>query len=358
VGRGLAIAAAGMVVSAVLAGCGGSDEEDGGAPFVGVILPDTKSSQRWTDVDPKNFEQAFARAGIPVSIQNAHGSAEVFRRIGTEMINAGARVLIITGPDVRAGGDVIALAHANQIPVIDYDRPTLEGGADYYVGFDPEQIGEILGYGLTRCIQLKRMGNPMVAALNGAPEDSNATLNKSGYDRILQDRIDDGAYMKGPDQYVPDWSGAAARGIFLQMLQQQPRINAVLAGNDDLAGAVVKVLRERGLNGRVPVTGQDATLEGLQNVLAGDQCMTVYKKIKPEAYTAANLAAKLYRGEKPQVGSVFKDPVSGATVPFASLPPMTIDAATVKDVVADGFVTKAALCTGKYVALCNKYGVK
>jgi D-xylose transport system substrate-binding protein len=358
VGRGLAIAAAGMVVSAVLTGCSSSGEDSGGEPRVGVILPDTESSQRWTDADPKNFERAFAQAGVAVEIQNANGSAEAFRRIGEEMINSGAKVLILTDPGSGAARDVIEKAHARKIPTIDYDRFTIDGGADYYVGFDPEQIGEMLGYGLTRCIQQKGIANPMVAALNGAPEDSNATLNKNGYDRILQDRIDDGAYMKGPDQFVPEWSGKAGREIFLQMMKQQPRISAVLAGNDSLAAAVVKVLRERGLNGKVPVTGQDATVEGLRNVLAGDQCMTVYKKIQPEAYTAANLAAKLFRGERPQVGAQFRDPVSGANVPFASLPPMTIDATTVKEVVADGFVTKKALCTGKFVALCNKYGVR
>jgi D-xylose transport system substrate-binding protein len=358
----LAYAAAGVLVTAMLTGCadaGAADDGgDQGDARVGVILPDTTSSDRWRNSEPKFFKAAFAAAGIPVEIRNAGGDPDEFRRIGNAMIDGGVQVLIIVNVDSASGKAVLDRAAAERIPTIDYDRLTLNGAADYYVGFDNDQIGELLGYGLTRCIRDKKVRNPTVASLNGAPGDSNATFAKVGYDRILQTQFDEGGYIKGPDQFVPGWDGKQARQVFDQMVRQQPRINAVLAASDELAAAVIEALRAKGLNGKVPVTGQDATVAGLRNVLSGDQCMTIYKKIESEAYTAANLAKKLFHGEKPVIGAWIKDPESGAEVPFAGLPPLSIDATTVKDVVADGFVSRKALCTGRYAALCKRYGVK
>jgi D-xylose transport system substrate-binding protein len=348
----LAIAAAGLLVTATMAACsGGADSDDGvkGDARVGVILPDTKTAGY--------FKAAFATAGVPAEIRTTADPGE-FQRIGEELIGSGVRVLIIENVDTTSGKAVLDKAGQQKIPTVDFDRLTLDGGADYFVSFDSERIGELQGYGLTRCLQQKNMTNPMVAELNGAPDDSNATFAKNGYDRILQSKYDSAEYRKGPDQFVPGWDGEQARQVFQQMLDQQPRINAVLAANDDLAGAVIKLLRKQGRNGQVPVTGQDATVEGLRNVLTGDQCMTVYKRTQPEAYTAANIAVKLLRGEQPIVGGTIKDPVSGAEVPFAALPPLRIEAAQVKDVVADGYVSKKELCTDAYLALCDRYGVK
>jgi D-xylose transport system substrate-binding protein len=351
--RMLAIAATGVMVTATLAACGGnsdSDNDRAGDARVGVILPDTKNAAY--------FKAAFAAARVPAEIRSSGGDPAEFERIGNEMIGGGVRVLIVTSVDSASGKAVLDKAGREKIPTIDFDRLTVDGGADYFVSFDSERIGELQGYGLTRCLQQKKMSNPMVAELNGAPDDSNATFSKNGYDRILQPRFDSSEYRKGPDQFVPGWSGDQAHQVFQQMLDQQPRINAVLAANDDLAAAVIKILRKKGLNGKVPVTGQDATVEGLRNVLTGDQCMTIYKRTEPEAYTAANLAVKLLKGEQPTVGDQIKDPVSGAELPYAKLPPISIEASDVKDVVADGYVSKKELCTGIYLALCNRYGVK
>jgi D-xylose transport system substrate-binding protein len=174
---------------------------------------------------------------------------------------------------------------------------------------------------------------------------------------VLNPKYDTAAYTKGPDQSVPDWDNEEGGKIFSQMFQQQPKIAGVLAANDGLGGAVIKVLRSKGLAGKVPVTGQDATLEGLQAVLAGDQCMTVYKPLEPEATRAAQLAVDLYKGNKPEAGGQIKDPESGAYVPFVSLKPYPIYAKDVNDVVQDGFVDRAKLCAGKYAALCTQYKV-
>jgi D-xylose transport system substrate-binding protein len=355
----LAIAAAGMVMTATLAACSDSDggSNDSGGAQIGVILPDSKSSQRWAK-DATYFREAFAALKVPALVQAAGGDPERFVAIGDEMINSGVKVLIIANLDSLSGKAVLDRAGAEGIKTIDYDRLTLNGGADYYVSFDNERIGELQGYGLTKCLRLRNAVNPMVAELNGAPSDGNAIFLKNGYDFVLQGQYDSGAFRKGPDQFVPDWTAEQGRQVFEQMLKQQPKIDAVVAANDDIAGAVIDVLKKNKLNGRVPVTGQDATVEGLRNVLAGDQCLTIYKRYRSEAYTAASLGAKLYRGETPKVGGELKDPESGEFIPFADIPPVPIEAEQVKDVVAEGFVSKEELCEGDYQALCARYEVE
>lgn len=350
------------LIAGALAACsgpdrpGGTDESGSDKARVGVILPDAEKSQRWVK-EPAFFKAAFAALGVPVEIQNADGDPAKFVKIGDDMIDSGVRVLIIASPDSASGKAVLDKAGAKRIRTIDYDQLTLNGGADYYVGFDNERIGELQGYGLSRCLRARHAVSPMVAELNGDAEDANATILKTGYDWLLDSRYDSGEYRKGPDQFVPDWDAGQARQVFQQMLRQQPKINAVLAANDDIAGAVIKVLKDNGLTGKVAVTGQDATLQGLRNVLSGDQCLTIYKRLKSEAYTAASLGAKLFTGDSPKFSDQIQDPESGAFIPFSSIPPVSIEANQVKDVVAEGFVTKKELCAGSYLSLCTKYGV-
>ncbi|MEV6601192.1 substrate-binding domain-containing protein, partial [Actinoplanes sp. NPDC051346] len=197
----------------------------------------------------------------------------------------------------------------------------------------------------------------VVAELNGSPTDNNSTLFKQGYDSVLQPKFDSGDFVKGPDQSVPDWDNAQAGTMFEQMLTQSKDIKGVLAANDGLGNAVISVLKKNKLNGKVPVTGQDATVQGLQNILAGDQCMTVYKAIKQVADAAADLAISLAKGEKKTVSQSIKDPESGKDVPAVLISPRAIFKESVKDVVADGFVTKAQLCTGDFAKLCTENGV-
>jgi D-xylose transport system substrate-binding protein len=356
--RILPIAAAALLLIGT-AGCSGSSRPDrggSGGDRVGVILPDGDSSQRWSK-DATYFKEAFASLGVRVEVQNAGGDPGVFTRLGDEMVDNGVKVLIIANVDSYSGKAVLEKAASKKIPTIDYDRFTINGGADYYVSFDDERIGQLQGYGLSKCLRLKNTKNPMVAELNGSPLDGNATFLKNGYDWLLQSRYDSGDWRKGPDQFVPGGNADQGRQVFEQMLRQQPKIDAVLAANDDIAGAVIEILKKDKRNGVVPVTGQGATVQGLRNVLSGDQCLTIYKQLKPEAYTAASVAAKLFKGEKPTVGGTIQDPESGASIPFANIPPIPVEAEQVKDVVADGSVTKKELCTGAYAALCEQYGV-
>jgi len=366
----LALAAVGLIATAAMTACDGSgdsgDAGDGGTgtggsgkAMVGVIMPDTKSSTRWSTDDPKYLKATFDANSVPVDIQNAQGDKENFKRIGKEMIANGAKVLIIANLDSISGKAVIDEAHSKDVPVIDYDRLTLNGGADYYVSFDGGLVGQQQANGLRNCLSKLKVKNPVIAELNGSPTDNNATLFKDGYDGVLQPFFDDSSYTKGPDQWVPEWDNEEGTKIFSQMLAQQPKIGGVLAANDGLGNAVIEVLRKKGLNGQVPVTGQDATVQGLQNILAGDQCMTVYKPFKPLAQKAATLATELFKGAKVTAKTVpLKDPESGAYVPFVSLAPFSIEVNQVKSLVDQGYVSKKQLCTGKFAELCKEHGIK
>ncbi|MEU7909409.1 substrate-binding domain-containing protein [Actinoplanes sp. NPDC049118] len=358
-----ALAAAGLLATGSTAACGddgGTDTGSNGGSSVGkvgVILPDTQSSARWATADTTYLKAAFEAAGVPVDIQNAQGDKTQFQTIADGMISSGVKVLMIVNLDSGTGKAVLDKARAAGIATIDYDRLTLGGNANYYVSFDNVAVGKLQGEGLVKCLTDMKATKPIVAELNGSPTDNNATLFKEGYDSILKPKYASGDYVKGPDQSVPDWDNAQGGTIFEQMLTENKNIKGVLAANDGLGNAVISVLKKQNLNGKVPVTGQDATVQGLQNILVGDQCMTVYKAIKEEANAAAELAIGLAKGEKKETGQTVTDPESKATVPAVLLVPKPIYKDSVKDVVADGFVTKAELCTADFAKLCTENGI-
>ncbi|WP_239147493.1 sugar ABC transporter substrate-binding protein [Paractinoplanes tereljensis] len=353
------LAIAGALAVTLLAGCSAADDSKsagGSGVGVGVVLTDVTSSPRWKNQDPGYFRDAFRNAGVSAEVRHVAVDGSEFRDVGEALIKQGVKVLIITSPDSAAGKALIASAREAKVTVIDYDRLTVGGSADYVVGFDSAEIGRMQGYAMIKCLGTKS-ANPLVAELNGAPSDYNAAQLTAGHDIVLESRYADAEYTKGPSQYVPGWAPAQAKDIFTQMIGQQPRIDGVLAADDGIAAAAIGVLRGLGRNGKVPVTGQNATVEGLRNVLTGDQCMTVYKRIKLEAQTAANIAVQLLRGQKPPVSATINDPESNREIPFNGLVPLPITATEVKDVVADGFVEAGPLCAGNYQELCRKYGV-
>jgi len=361
-----ALAAVGLLATGSMAACGddSGDTPSGGASGaaaagkVGIILPDTKSSQRWGTDDPKFLKAAFDAAGVQVDIQNAQGDKAAFQTIADGMISSGVKVLMIVNLDSGTGKAVLDKARNAGIATIDYDRLTLNGGANYYVSFDNVEVGKLQGQGLVDCLTKANVTKPTVAYLNGSPTDNNATLFKEGYDSVIKPKFDDGTYTKGPDESVPDWDNAQAGTIFEQMLTSNKNIKGVLAANDGLGNAAIQVLKKNKLNGQVPVTGQDATVQGLQNVLAGDQCMTVYKAIKKEADAAAELAIALAKQQTPTTATgVTKDTESGKDVPSVLLKPESITKETVKNVIADGFVTKDAVCTADFAKFCTEAGI-
>jgi D-xylose transport system substrate-binding protein len=352
--------ATGVIVAISLVGCAGGESDTGEVSRrakVGVILPDSKSSTRWETADRKFLELAFKANGIEYEIQNAQGDKTAFQNIADQMISSGVAVLMIISQDSNTGKAVLDRAKSQGVATIDYDRLTLGGSASYHVSFDNTKVGELLGQGLVKCLNDAGVSKPVIAELNGSPTDDNATLLKNGYDSVLNDKYSSGEYVKGPDEWVLEWDNAQAAIIFQQMLDASPNIGGVLASADALANAAIPALRKAGINGKVPVTGQDATVQGLQNILLGDQCMTVYKDIKQEADAAAELAISLIRGEQQDTGQTRKDPATGREVPSVLLNPVAIYKATVKDVVADDFVEKAELCAGEFAARCDEAGI-
>src|SRR4051794_13236642 len=336
------------------AGASSSSAAGGGAQ-VGVILPDTQSSQRWESFDKPYLQQAFDAAGVKADIQNALGDKNKFATIADSMIQEGVKVLIITNLDSASGAQVETKAKNAGIKTIDYDRLTLGGSADYYVSFDNVKVGELQGSTLVKCLGSK--ADAKIIEINGSPTDNNATLFKQGYDSQLDPKYKAG-WKKVGDQSVPNWNNAQAGTIFEQLLTAAGnKVDGVVVANDGMAQSVITVLKKDGL--KAPVTGQDATPDGLRSVLVGDQCMTVYKAVKKEAAAAAAAAIALTKGGTVDTGGkTTKDTQGNRDVPTIILTPVTIQAPQVKDVVADGFVKASEICTTAAAkAACTKYGV-
>jgi D-xylose transport system substrate-binding protein len=364
--RSLAVAGA-VALSLLLAACGSSSSSSSApaasgsgsgaakAGKVGVILPDSASSARWETADRKYLTEAFTAAGVESDIQNAGGDKAKFATLCDQMINEGVKALMIVNLDSPTGAACETKAAAQGIKTIDYDRLTLGGGATYYVSFDNVAVGTAQGEGLVKCLGDAGTKTGGVVLLNGSPTDNNATLFKQGYEAAIKAA----GYTIVADQSVPDWDNTKAGTIFEQIYTAQAgKFVGVDAANDGLGGAVIAVLAKNNLAGKIPVTGQDATDEGLQRVLLGTQCMTVYKAIKKEADAAAALAIALAKGETPTVAGTVKDSQTGKEVASQLLVPQPIFADSVKDVVADGFTTAAKLCTtADLKAACTKYGV-
>jgi D-xylose transport system substrate-binding protein len=326
---------------------------------VGVILPDAASSARWETADRKFLGEAFEAAGVESDIQNANGDKAKFATIADQMLNAGANVLLIVNLDSPSAAAVINKATQQGVPVIDYDRLTLGGGAQYYVSFDNVAVGTAIGSGLVKCMQDAGNSSGNVALLNGSPTDNNATLFKQGYEK----EITGAGYTIADDQSVPDWDNTKAGTIFEQMFTKaKGDFVGVAAANDGLGGAVAAVLNREGATDDIPTTGQDATDEGLQRVLLGSQCVTVYKAVKKEADAAAQLAIALAKGDTASAdalatGSV-EDTESGEQVKSVLLEPQQITKENVKDVVADGFTTADKICTSAELQqACEENGV-
>jgi D-xylose transport system substrate-binding protein len=369
--RMLAIGGALCALSFGIAACGSDDNNStstsgGGASTsssaskaqkVGVLLPDTKSSVRWESFDRPLLEAAFKAAGVPVTIDNAQGDKSTQQQQAEQQITNGAKVLLLVNLDSGSGAAIEANAQSRGVKVIDYDRLTLKGSAAYYVSFDNVKVGQLQGQGLVDCLS-KAGGTPNIAELNGSPTDNNATLFKQGYDSVLKPLYSSGKAKKVADQSVPDWDNQQALTIFEQMLQKtNNKIDGVLAANDGLGNSVISALKSRKLK-QIPVTGQDATPEGIQNILAGDQCMTVYKAVKKEADAASKLAIALATGKPPEAGLVNgKTNDSAKDVPSVLLTPQAITKDNIKVVFDDGFLKKEDVCTGKFATACTDAGL-
>ena len=365
--RWASLAAVGALMLASAA-CGGGNGDSGSGSSgssekkVGVILPDATTSPRWEANDRPSLKKAFDDAGIKSDIQNAGGDKAKFGTICDSMINSGVQVLMIVNLDSDSGGACLKKATAAGIKSIDYDRLTLGGGASYYVSFDNVKVGELMGQGLQTCLDKMGKTKANIVYINGDPTDNNAALFKSGYVKALKPKVDSGAYKVVGDQ-TGLWDATKAGTAFEQIYtQNKGNVDGVVSANDTMAGGIVARLAANGLADKVPVTGQDASVEGLQRLLKGTQCMTVYKDTNLEAKAASDLAIALINGDQAKAdqmasGSV-KDTVTGQNVKSVLATPQSIFQDGVKTVIADGFQPYDQVCTGDFAKLCTKYGVQ
>jgi D-xylose transport system substrate-binding protein len=349
-----------MGASLALSACGGGsdDKSDGGggggdkAGKIGVILPDTKSSVRWESADRPALVKAFKAAGVKYDIQNAEGDADKMATIADGMITGGVTVLAIVNLDSDSGAAIEEKAKKQGVKTIDYDRLTLGGSADVYISYDNSKVGALQGEGLKKCLGDK---DANIIYLNGSPTDNNATLFSQGAHSVL-DKVT--TYKNVAEQAVPDWDNDKAVTIFEQLYTKvDGKVDGVYAANDGLAGGVISILKKNGQNGKVPVTGQDATVEGLQNILSGDQCMTIQKSATGQAGALAKAAIAMAKGDKAETTGTTKDDTGNREVPAVLLDPVAIDKSNVKAVIDSGDMKASDLCTGAYAKLCTDAGI-
>jgi D-xylose transport system substrate-binding protein len=316
---------------------------------VGVILPDTTSSTRYTQYDAPLLTKALKAAGITPDVQNAQGDKNKFAAIAQNMIGEGVKVLIIDSIDAASGAGVEKAADQAGVKVIDYDRVNLGGTAPYYVSFDNEDVGKLQAQTLLDCLSAQGIDSPKIIMMNGGTDvDNNAVLFQKGAHEVFDSS---GADIVA-EQTVKGWLVANAAPAFNQALTSAGgQVDGVLAANDDIANAVIGVLKTNGLNGKVSVTGQDSGIVGLQNIVNGQQSMTIFKNVKLEANAAAQLAIALIAGKDPAAAGMTLAPFDDPQAPSHKLqalllPSEVITQANVSDVIKAGALTQADICKG------------
>ena len=343
---------------------------------VGVVLPDTTSSTRWVDFDQPYLKQAFTDAGYTSSeyrIDNAQGSDATQLNDATADINLGAKILIVCPLDGPTGVAIAKLAQQKGVTLIAYDRAIFEGTKTYYVSFDNEHVGELIGTGFNACVQAWGIKSPKVFVLNGGEDtDPNAISFASGYNKVVWGQaaktVAAGAKNSQGDSLVgenfaPGWDNTKGGTIFQQEFTAHPSINATIEANDGLANSVITVLKAAGVKpNSVPTTGQDATAQGMAWILQGYQCGSVYKAVYKEAQDSVALATILLAGQTPPaalLNGTTVDPANASiTEPASLLTPVWVTKANIEStVVKDGFDTAAQICAIAGASTCSAAGI-
>jgi D-xylose transport system substrate-binding protein len=348
-----------------------------GSGLVGVILPDTTSSTRYVAFDQPYLQKAFQRAGYSsgqFKIDNAQGDDAKELALAQSDITQGAKVLIFDPIDSTVGSQIQQLAQQKGVKTISYDRATFTGSNVYYVSFDNEKVGELIGQGFLDCVTAWGVSNPKVFQLNGGEDtDPNAVSFAQGYNKIIWNKTytplpsgttnDKGMTLVG-DKIAPGWVNAQGQTIFQQQFTANKSINATVEANDGLGNAVITVLKNAGVPAKkIPTTGQDATLQGMANVLQGWQCGSVYKAVYLEAQDAVALATILRANQTPPsslLNGTTSPPAGkpGNQQPASLLKPVWVTSANMKDtVIKDNFVDKGTLCGQVTAAVCSQAGI-
>jgi D-xylose transport system substrate-binding protein len=319
-----------------------------------VLLPDPKSSVRWETQDRPALVAAFKKAKVTYVINNADGDAQKQRTQADQCLANGAKVVILVSLDAGSSLAIERAAVAKNAKVIEYDRQVGKNSpASIYISFDGRAVGVLQGKGVVAGLRAngKYGQKPVVAELNGGETDNNSFLFKGGYDSVLKPLYAKGTFKKGPDQFVPGWDNQKARTIFEQMLVSTGnKIDGVAAANDGLANAVVTALKAKKLK-PIPLSGQDATAQGVQNILSGWQSMTVHKEYKKLATASAVAAVALSKGQAPKRTGVVKNGTK--VLPAFIIPPVSITKANYEILFRDGYLKKSEVCRGQYRQFCK-----
>ena len=323
------------------------------ATQVCVLLPDTTTSVRWEQFDRPAFVNAFKKAGLSAAVVNALGQPQKQLAQAEQCIGDGAKVGVIV--DLDRGTSIAIQKKFTAVggKTIDYDRQIVGGTGSVYVSFDGNLVGRQQALGVLG--GMKKNGtynaNGTVAQLWGGPTDANAFWFKSGNDDILNPLFKAKKVKKGPAKFVPLWSADKAQVIFEQMLvQTNNSIQGVVAANDGIAGAVVATLKAKGLK-PIPLSGQDATVQGVQNIISGWQTNTVYKYVPDEANAAAAAAVALFKGKKPATNST--RPNGKKKQPTLVIPVVSITKANYTRLFRDKFLKRSEVCSGEFKQYCK-----
>ncbi len=311
-----------------------------------VILPDSASSPRWESGDRPAIEKALTDAGFETDIQNAQDDTGKYATIAEQQLSKGCGVMLLV--DLQGAGiQVTENAQKQGIPVIAYDRPI--EGADYYVSFDNEEVGALMGQSILDGLEAagKDPATAQVVYVGGDPKDGNAKFFHDGADAVMS-----AAGIKPAFETPGAWDAAKSGTDFEQAYTALGgNVDAAWVANDTNASAVIEVLDKNGKT--IPVSGQDASVAGLQNVLLGKQVATVYKPFKLEADAASELAIALLKGETPSIDKELDD-----GTPFIAVTPILVGPDKVQTVVDAGDAKASELCTAALAEACAKYGVK
>ena len=345
-----------------LAACGDDDEGDGGGgggggKKVALLLPESKTA-RYEAADRPLFTNKL-KADCPdceLIYSNADQDASKQQQQAEAAITKGADVLVLDPVDAASAKAIVTRAKQSDIPVVAYDRLLVDSDIDYYVSFDNVQVGELQGQTLIK--GLKTADGKQIVMINGAPTDNNAGLFKKGAHSVL----DKSGVKVGKEYDTPDWSPDKAQSEMDQAITALGKgsIDGVYAANDGTAGGAIAAMKGAGIDvTKVPTTGQDAEVAGIQRILAGEQYMTVYKPVKPEAEAAARAAIALANGDELPSGLVNQQVDNGLKkVPSTILTPIAVTKDKVKDtVIKDNYAPASKVCTGKYAKYCEEEGI-
>jgi len=276
-----------LLLASIFVGCSSK-------PKVGFLM-DSLDIERW-EKDKKKFEERIEELGGVPMTRVANGNSPTQVKQAQNLLYDGADVLVVVPVDLHASKDIVKAAHEKDVQVISYDRMIRDSDVDYYVSTDNINIGELQADYLSRMAPEGKY-----ALIGGARNDYNATLLHLGWMNVLQPLIEKGDIEIVIDQFVDKWEGDEAYKIVNDYLADSNNsgVDVIIAGNDELAGGVIKALEKHNLLREVLVAGQDAELEAIQNIVAGYQTISIYKPINALAHTAANMAMQLAREEGP-----------------------------------------------------------